>query len=76
MLEQKHRNIKEILEITSTHAHTHTHTHTHTYTCTCITTARIGAMALIQGVSQQKTTRLVAPLAAVTPASSMGLQDP
>ena len=43
---------------------------THTCTCTCITTARIGYVAPIQGVSQQKATRLVAPLAVGTPASS------
>ena len=48
MLKQKHRNINEIVVITHTQAHTHT--------CTCITTARIGYMALIQGVSQQKAT--------------------
>ena len=52
------------------------HTHTHTCTCTCITTARIGHVAPFQGVSQQKATRLVAPLAAVTPASSPQLHGP
>ena len=56
--------------------HTHTHTHMHTCTCTCITTARVGYMAPIQGVSQQKATRLVAPLAAGTPASSPQLHGP
>ena len=40
------------------------HAHSYTCACTCITTARIGYMAPIQGVSQQKATRLVAPLAA------------
>ena len=60
-----------------THAHTLTHTHnTHTHTCTCITTARIGYVAPIQVVSQQKATRLVALLAAGTPASSSHLYGP
>ena len=51
-----------------------------TYVCTrthtCITTARIGHVAPIQGVSQQKATRPVAPLAAGTPTSSSQLHGP
>ena len=46
--------------------HTHTDIHTHRNTHTCYTTARTGYVAPIQGVSQQKATRLVAPLAAVS----------
>ena len=68
MLKQKHRNINEIVVITHTQAHTHT--------CICITTARIGYMTLIQGMSQQKATRLVALLAVVTPASFPQLHCP
>ena len=59
---------------TRTHTHTHTHTKTHTHTCTCIctciTTARVGYVAPIQGVSQEETQKMVAPLAAGTPAST------
>ena len=62
------------------HAHTCTHAcmHacTHTHTCSCITTARIGYVVPIQGVSQQKATRLVALLAAGTPTSSSQLHGP
>ena len=60
----------------ATHTCAHTDTHTHTCTCTCITTARVGYVAPIQGVSQQKATRQVSPLAAGTPASSSQLHGP
>ena len=46
------------------------------HTCTCITAVRIGYVAPIQGVSQQKATKLVATLAAGTPASSSQLHGP
>ena len=52
------------------------HTHTHVLVLVRITTARIGYVAPIQGVIQQKATRLVAPLAAETPASSPQLHGP
>ena len=73
---------------TYTHTPTHPHPHPHTYTpphthmlvlvlvLVRITTARIGYVAPFQGVSQQKATRLVAPLAAVTLASSPQLHGP
>ena len=72
------------MNIQHNHATHHTHLHTHhavdciyhTHTCTCITTARVGYVALIQGVSQQEATRQVAPLAAGTPASSPQLHSP
>ena len=53
-----------------------THARACAHICTCITTARIGYVAPIQRVSQQKATRLVAPLAAGTPASSSQLHGP
>ena len=45
-------------------------------TCTCITTARIGYVVPIQGMSQQEATRLVALLVAGTPASYSQLYGP
>ena len=50
------------------------------HTCTCITTAGIGYVAPFRGRegggSQQEATRLVAPLAVGTPASSPQLHGP
>ena len=77
-----HKHTKHVQKASlSMHMHAFcTHIHQHTLVLvlvrTCITTARIGYVASIQGVSQQKATRQVAPLAAVTPASSPQLHGP